>query len=1113
MNKTKHSLRRFLALALTALMLIPCVAGAIPLSAADTESGFALEDLATVLVKGGTFKEIKACELLFSNKTHAFADTVPEYLIGKEYLYKSMGGANATVKTSGYVYVLTESSGTNSQVTTLTEAGFEEVNTVSRGVLSTTLKSAVSIFAKKVAPGETISYETWGILVADLIASENELYEKPLAEIETNSGEIITATAGTPLFLNRPTNHLIADTAPEWFLGKTYLQKSDINGSTTFTVKKGGYVFIMVETTNSKGVKEALVEYGFEVVGTVAKGTLGVSNEGNASLNREINVYAKNTKSGDTFTFSSWGIVVADKYEEPALATLTAYASEKAGVVEAGTEIFNDRPDTHLFADTMPEWLIGKPYVQGSCGSGAILTVKTEGYVYVATPSADQGSKSQVDELTELGFTVHSTLASKTLSSTLKEPLTVMVKYVAVGELIEYGDWAITFASFEPYEDGELISLTPPNVIHNPSDEEYLDGSRNWQGIPGITKDNESGRLWATWYSGGYGEGNYNFVVLYTSDDDGNTWKGPMTVIDHPNYPVRAFDPNLWIDPDGRMWLIWSQSYGHDDGIFGTWMMYTDNPGNENPTWSEPTRVANGIAMNDPIVLSSGEWILPTAIWYNSPHIDSMDSERFSNAYVSMDKGLTWSYLGSVPSYEGDRSCDENMIIELPNGTLRMLIRTKGGIEESYSYDKGVTWTGASDADISNVVSRFYIANLASGNQILIYNDPPENGKDRSHMTVALSTDSGATFPYKLIIDERLSTSYPDAYQDADGNIYVIYDHTRGVHGEILMAKITEADIMAGKLVTDGSVLKKLVNNNYSSEQAEITGSSLSLGSDLSLKFYLKATDEVIADNALSMSFTMNGKSTTVTNYTEENGVYVFVFSNIAPQQMTDVIDAVAYVGSTPVATFYGHSVKNYFVSLLSMNAAELGISEEKHTALKALAFELLRYGEKAQLYKNYATHRLATAGIEGLVSSDITPDASEKLVITGNRNEMAFFKSANVKFDTKNVLAVSICVNAADLNLVKITVNGEEIALSSLEALGNNVYRFTSKELAPSEFDDVYTLSLSFNGEITATLECSVNSYAYGIYNGGSQNTVMGELALALYRYGVATEAYNNAQ
>ena len=59
-----------------------------------------------------------------------------------------------------------------------------------------------------------------------------------------------------------------------------------------------------------------------------------------------------------------------------------------------------------------------------------------------------------------------------------------MVKYVSEGEVIEYEGWAITFANFEPCEEGDQLSLTPPYVIHNPTDSEYLDGNRNWQGIP-----------------------------------------------------------------------------------------------------------------------------------------------------------------------------------------------------------------------------------------------------------------------------------------------------------------------------------------------------------------------------------------------------------------------------------------------------------------------------------------------------------------------------------------------------------------------------------------------------------------------------------------------------
>ncbi len=299
---------------------------------------------------------------------------------------------------------------------------------------------------------------------------------------------------------------------------------------------------------------------------------------------------------------------------------------------------------------------------------------------------------------------------------------------------------------------------------------------------------------------------------LYTSDNDGASWAGPAVVID-PVYPVRAFDPMLWTDPDGRMWLFWSQSYYMFDGRAGVWAIYTDNPEDSNPTWSEPVRIANGVAMNKPIVLSDGTWMLPTSVWRHGNDW-SMYGEIGSNVYVSTDKGKTWTFRGNIKGYEGESNADENMVVELSDGTLMMYIRTSVGIEKSYSYDKGYTWTDAVNANISKTVSRFYLSKLDSGNLILVYHNPPAKDGSRSYLTAAISTDDGQTWQGNLVLDERNGVSYPDGIQVEDGRIYVIYDRNRFTDMQILMAVITEEDIMAGSLVNPSSRLKVLVNNN-----------------------------------------------------------------------------------------------------------------------------------------------------------------------------------------------------------------------------------------------------------------------------------------------------------
>ena len=93
----------------------------------------------------------------------------------------------------------------------------------------------------------------------------------------------------------------------------------------------------------------------------------------------------------------------------------------------------------------------------------------------------------------------------------------------------------------------------------------------------------------------------------------------------------------------------------------------------------------------------------------------------------------------------------------------------------------------------------------------------------RSHLTAMISENEGKTWPYKLLLDDRQSVSYPDAVEAPDGNIYIVYDRERGcfLHSladayacarEILTARITEADILAGTLVSDGSYRQRVVS-------------------------------------------------------------------------------------------------------------------------------------------------------------------------------------------------------------------------------------------------------------------------------------------------------------
>jgi predicted neuraminidase len=363
------------------------------------------------------------------------------------------------------------------------------------------------------------------------------------------------------------------------------------------------------------------------------------------------------------------------------------------------------------------------------------------------------------------------------------------------------------------------IALESPTVITDPGPE-YADSARVWQGIPGIERA-ANGRLWATWYSGGTTEGMYNYVLLYTSGDDGASWEQVLIV--DPAGVVRAFDPCLWCDPLGRLWLFWGQGYGGNndpakvtdiwDGRAGVWAIVADNPGEANPQWSAPKRLCNGIMMNKPTVTSTGAWLVPAAVWRlagspDYPH--SLPEEGGANVVGSRDQGSTWTRFGGANVPEA--AFDEHMVIERADKSLWMLLRTKRGIGESVSTDGGRTWSAGNSAIFGGLPSaRFFLRRLRSGNLLLVRHNPP-NGKGRSHLMAYLSEDDGASWIGGLLLDKRSGVSYPDGVETDDRRIYVIYDFDRYKTKEVFMTVFTEEDVKAKKYASPAARERVLVN-------------------------------------------------------------------------------------------------------------------------------------------------------------------------------------------------------------------------------------------------------------------------------------------------------------
>lgn len=350
----------------------------------------------------------------------------------------------------------------------------------------------------------------------------------------------------------------------------------------------------------------------------------------------------------------------------------------------------------------------------------------------------------------------------------------------------------------------ERPSLLPPQHI-GPPKSEHAPTNRAFQGIPSMAIA-PGGRLWANWYAGVTpGEDHNNYVAMSTSADGGATWTEVLSIDPDGSGSVRCFDPELWVSPDKRLFCFWAQMEKHrNDAQLGVWYIETNEPDAANPKWSAPQRIADGVMMCKPVVLTSGEWVLPISTWREHDYSAQM--------FVSIDNGQRWSLRGACQVPVADRVFDEHMIVERKDGSLWLLVRTKYGIGESVSRDRGKTWPELKPSAVSHTSSRFFIRRLESGNLLLVKHGPINSQSiSRSHLTAFVSFDDGFTWGDGLQLDERYGVSYPDGQQARDGLIRIIYDFSRTGDRNILLASFREDDVIAGKQVSPDFKLKQLV--------------------------------------------------------------------------------------------------------------------------------------------------------------------------------------------------------------------------------------------------------------------------------------------------------------
>lgn len=383
-------------------------------------------------------------------------------------------------------------------------------------------------------------------------------------------------------------------------------------------------------------------------------------------------------------------------------------------------------------------------------------------------------------------------------------------------------------------------SLTKINYKGQPPYHKHRINLRVFQGCPQI-EISEGGRLWATWFGSNteaerapFHEG--QFSVISTSGDDGKTWKEVFVFDPSDLLGGGASDPMLWKDPKGNVRFIGLRNIdfkGKDDFATSAWEFTMLDPENEHTDWTAPRLLGNkNISVMKPLIFPDGT-ILRSMDDFKL--VRKPDAVRIR--FLKEDVDGKPIFVSELPA-DKDAGFAEQMPIIRKDGSLFTFYRAKKGQKFAESFDGGKSWKlGGYYPMQFSINTKCILKTLPSGRVLLVANDvqmkeangkrtyyyTDDNGKkqdlkkhktSRTRMSAYLSDDDGKTFTHKLLLCDDGQISYPSMTLGKDGAIYIVYDQGRGVIGQhtIFMSKITEEDILAGKLIKSESFLNNIVS-------------------------------------------------------------------------------------------------------------------------------------------------------------------------------------------------------------------------------------------------------------------------------------------------------------
>ncbi|MBQ7698757.1 MAG: hypothetical protein IJT49_00260 [Clostridia bacterium] len=294
---------------------------------------------------------------------------------------------------------------------------------------------------------------------------------------------------------------------------------------------------------------------------------------------------------------------------------------------------------------------------------------------------------------------------------------------------------------------------------------------------------------------------------------------------------------------------------------------------------------------------------------------------------------------------------------------------------------------------------------------------------------------------------------------------------------------------------------------------------SLSLKENFQMNF--KADKSVLDEagyTALRAEFIIGEDKIDVTPAVN-NGKYEFSFSNIAPDKMTDVIQATlyaTYAGTEYQSSTLSYNIREYCDTNLDKTADCVSANRKK---LRTLIADTLNYGAAAQSYTGHNTAAPANDNI-GNIGTQTVPEMTGYSEVKNNLdNDLRQIRWRAISLRLEDSITMRFGfelagVNGTDGITVKITDKMPDEAGANVLAEINSFttsggyYRADFSGLNAAEMRKIiYVTAYRGTTQISKTLQYSVESYAFS----KKDDAMVGDLVKAMMRYGDSAKAYND--